>query len=861
MKLFRRLLYVFRQRQIEADIAEELEMHRQMASDRALQDGAALHDASAASRRAMGNVTLAREDARAEWIAPWLESIWQDLRYGLRHLAAHPAFTITTAATLLLATVLNTSFFTLFNATVLRTWPVPDAGRVVVVHSRSAEPGGAEEGVLMSDFEFIQKQARSFAALAAIRGSASRVWTTPPETDNFDFYVQSAYVSANFFPGMRIPMAIGRGFTKDDDSPDRPASVGIIGAGLWQRAFGGDPSVLGRTIYVNRQPVTIVGVTAPSVNGNFPFTNELWMPMAAMALHGRARGDCCASTVAGRLADDVSRDTARAELAVLMAQLDVASQRKARVVTLTGTRELDQPGRAARVAPYALVLLGLLAILLLACTNVGNLQLARAFARRRELATRLAIGAGRGRVVRQLVTETLLITAVVSAAALWLARMLPEAILRATGTAMPMRVLPDTTVAVFTMVLCVIATIVTGLVPALRGTRDAADFSAASRGSFDTRRAVVRTVLLGAQVTLSATLLFGATLLTRGLIHAWNVDPGYSLRTVSVVRVTLPAQAYDAARVTAFRTQLRAAFAAAGLGPVGTAHETPLQPSRLGASVRRPQDAVADARRVHLRAYSPELFTLLKIPVVAGRVFDDQQAGEVMINEAMARAFWPDSPAVGQRLIDGSRTVEVVGVVRDVQLIDLGAVEPAMFTPRTMTGTALPQFLVRSDVRPDQVRGIVGQLDSRATVAISPLADTRRQALNDAYTGVTISWMLGGLALVLAVGGVFGVFSYLVEERTREIGIRVALGARRAQVVAALFGSTRAALLAGLAVAAILSFVAGQVLRGFLHGLSPLDPVAYVGTAAVLALAAVAATIIPARRAMRVDPVVALRYE
>ena len=856
----RRVRALLRRDRLETELAEELETHRLLLAERLRQDGMESAAAETASRRAMGNTTLAREDARAAWIAPWLESVWQDLRYGVRHLRAHPAFTITTAATLLLATVLNTSFFTVFNATVLRTWPVPDAGRVVMVHSRSLERGDTE-GMLMSDFEFIQKQARSFAALFAIRGSGSRVWTTPPETDEFTFYVQSAYVSASFFPGLRVPMAIGRGFTPDEDLPSRPASVGIISAGLWQRAFGGDPSVLGRTIYVQRQPVTIVGVTAPSVNGMFPFSNELWMPMAAMALHGRARGDCCASTVAGRLADGVSRETARAELAVLMAQLDAASQRRARVVTLTGTRPLNLPGGALRAAPLALVLLGLLAILLLACTNVGNLQLARAFARRRELATRLAIGANRARVVRQLVTETLLITAVASAAALWLTTFLPEAILRATGATAPMRVLPDTTVAAFAVVLCIIATLVTGLVPALRGTRDAADFGAASRGSFDTRRAVVRTVLLGAQVTLSATLLFGATLLTRGLIHAWNIDPGYPLHTVSVVRVTLPAQAYDAARTRALRTQLRAAFAAAGLGPVGMADEAPLQPSALGTSVRRPQDAAADARRVHLRSYSPELFTLLKIPVVTGRLFDEQQTGEVVINEAMARAFWPDSTAVGQRLIEGSRTVQVVGVVRDVQLIDLGAVEPAMFMPRMMANTVLPQFLMRSDVPPDQVRGIVGQLDSRATVTIAPLADTKRQALNDSYTGVTVSWMLGGLALVLAVGGVFGVFSYLVEERTREIGIRVALGARRAQVVAALFGSTRTALLAGLAVAAILSFAAGQALRAFLHGLSPLDPVAYVGTAAVLALAAVAATIIPARRAMRVDPVVALRYE
>ena len=291
--------------------------------------------------------------------------------------------------------------------------------------------------------------------------------------------------------------------------------------------------------------MTIVGVTASSVSGMWPFTNELWMPMAAMALHRRSRGDCCVG-VAGRLADGVSREAARTELAVLMAQLDAASQRKARIVTLTGTRQIDQPGSARRVAPLALVLGGLLAILLLACSNVGNLQLARAFARRRELATRLAIGANRSRIVRQLLTETLLVSAVVSAAALALSYVLPEAILRASGGLTAMRVLPDMTVAAFTLALCLIATIVTGLVPALRGTRDAADFSAARRGPFETRRAVLRTVLLGAQVALSATLLFGATLLTRGLLHAWSIDPGYSLQTVSVVKVTLPPQAYDA---------------------------------------------------------------------------------------------------------------------------------------------------------------------------------------------------------------------------------------------------------------------------------------------------------------------------
>jgi hypothetical protein len=362
-------------------------------------------------------------------------------------------------------------------------------------------------------------------------------------------------------------------------------------------------------------------------------------------------------------------------------------------------------------------------------------------------------------------------------------------------------------------------------------------------------------------VALSATLLFGASLLTRGVLHASSVDPGYPLHGITVARVTLPSGAYDAARARAFREQLRESFAIAGLGPVAFADFVPLEPSRhLVTSVRRPMDAAADSRQVHLRSFSANAYALLDIPLVAGRVYEDRAAAsEVMVNEAMARAFWPGGSAVGERLIDGSRVVEVVGVVRDVQLVDLAAVEPTMFSARMMS--AVPALLLKTVAQPAQVRAIVQQLDGRATVTVAPLLEALRESLKASYIGVVASWLVGALALILAVGGVFGVFSYLVEERTREIGIRVALGARRAQILAMLFGGTRHALLAGAVTAIVLSLAAGQVLRAFLFGLSPFDPLAFAGAAAILAAAAAAATVVPARRAMRVDPVVALRHE
>lgn len=847
----RRVRMFLRRHRLERELAEELESHRLLVAERLRRDGMDAAIADAASRRAMGNTTLAHEDARAAWLAPWIESVWQDLRYGVRHLRAHPAFTLTAGLTLVLATALNTSSFTVFNATVLRPWPVPEPGRVVMLHPQLVEDRSRSEFV-QSDFEYLRDHTRTFTGMTAISVGGARVGSAPGAAFHF---VPAGRVTAGFFEVLKVPMAMGRGFLPEEDSPATPQKVVVIGAGLWQRAFGNDPQILGRVVYVNNEPMTVVGVTAPGLGGNWPFMSEVWIPMAtAMSIWRISVGG-----IAGRLQPEVERDTAASELAVLMHQLDEAAKRKARTVMVTGTRLFEQPGTTRQVVPFTLMLAALFAVLLLACANVGNLHLARALARQRELTIRLSIGAARGRIVRQLLTETLLLAAAAGAIALALSFVAPAAVFRAIGDLPPMAITPDLAVLTYALLICAATTVATGLAPALRGTRDAADFVKAQRGSLATRRPILRAVLLSAQIALSATLLFGATLLTRGLIHAWTIDPGYPLHTISVVQVTLPPQAYDAARATGFRSQLRDAFAAAGFGPVGIADEAPLQRSSLGAAVRRPQDGVADARRVHLRSYSAELFRLLNLPVVAGRMFDDRQTGEVVVNEAMARAFWPDSTAVGQRLIDRSRTLEVVGVVRDAQMIDLGPVEPAMFMPRMLA--PMPAFLMRSDVPTAQIRGIVGQLDARATVTIAPLAETLRQALNSSYTGVTVSWMLGALALVLAAGGVFGVFTYLVEERRREIGIRVALGARRSQVVATLFGSTRTALVAGLGIAAVLSFAAGQALRSFLYGLSPYDPVAYIGTATLLVIAAVAATVIPARRAMTVDPVVAVRHE
>jgi putative ABC transport system permease protein len=326
--------------------------------------------------------------------------------------------------------------------------------------------------------------------------------------------------------------------------------------------------------------------------------------------------------------------------------------------------------------------------------------------------------------------------------------------------------------------------------------------------------------------------------------------------------VTLPADAYDWARAQTFVTGLRQALHSSAVAPVGFVDYAPLQPSSLGASVRRPQDPRDDERRVQLRSVSAATFDALDIPLVAGRIYtDDSAAAEIVVNETLARMFWPDSSALGERLIDRSTIYTVVGVVKDVRFSVLGGIEPMIHTPRLLS--KMPQLLFKSHDREtaDRLRATVLGLEPRASVSIAPLTDTIRESLRFSYTGVIVGWLLGGLALLLAIVGVFGVFSYIVEERTREIGIRMALGARRSEVLALVFRATRSSLIAGLSCTVVLAVVTGFALRSYLFGLSPFDPLAYAGAATLIALAALIATALPVRRATRVDPVLVLRLD
>jgi predicted permease len=875
---FRRLRARIRYRHFEHDLTEELEFHRQMKEEALAPDGAATGDAPWRAQRELGNTTLMREDARHVWIAPWLESVWQDMRYALRSLRKHPGFTVTATITLLLGIGLNTMLFTLFNALALRSWPVADPARVVRVTPLSRATRGRGDGISFAEYRFLQRRATSFSGLVALERSGARI---APQPSGQAEYVQACSVSGNFFDVLGVAMAAGRAFVPEEAVFGAPRAVTVIGDALWRRRFGADPTIVGRTVYINEQPFTIVGVASPRFTGPDSVRRyELFIPLPAMPLvrlqaHESDVFDnperCCAE-VAGRLAPGVSAPRATAEIASLLGRfraewklrpIGVRLSSTANLGPLTSAESLDQPGSRRVLAVFSLLFVALFLVLLLACANVGNLQLARGMGRRREIAIRLAIGAGRRRIVRQLLTESLLLSLAAGGLSMGFAAVLLGPILRIMDPRAnaSLSVAPGLAVLAFTFVFCLLAVLLTGLAPALRATRPGPAIASPGWQEVGIGRVRLRSVLLATQIALTTILLVAAGLLTRGIVTAMSSDLGFAVNDILVAQVTPPAGSGDASLRSGWFRGVLDTLDEAGLGPIAVTNIAPLADSRMSVGVRLPGERESDARHVRMLSASPEYFDLLRIPLVAGRTYDPRpSAREVVVNETLARLLWPGQQAVGKTLISGA-TWTVVGVAKDTRITGFETVPPVLHW--AASATSVPLILLRGGGPHTEarVRAALRTFDPRIAVSTAALSDSLRSSLRNSITGATIAWAIGLLGLALAVVGVFGVFAYVVEERRREIGIRLALGARGVQVVRLILAQTRTATLGGLAVGFILSLGAGQVLRAYLFGASPFDPIAYGGIALLLAVSAAVAAYVPARRASRIDPAVTLRCE
>ncbi|HZF31153.1 MAG TPA: ADOP family duplicated permease [Gammaproteobacteria bacterium] len=799
--------------------------------------------------------------------ASWLDSAWQDLRYAARSLAAQPSFTAMAMLALVLGIGLNTSVFTVINSLLTRPWDVPEPSRVVNIHDTRWF------GLALTAARYLDDNSRTVEGVLA-----TRTYRAELGGDDANAVARAAFVTANFFDVLHVGMALGRGFLPEDDLVGSAVTVGVISHALWVRDYAASPDVLGATVRLEGVPFTVIGVAAESFGGVDTERTDLWVPLATYpvvrATDPAASGlltdpNRCCVDVSARLAPGVSRAEAQAELGALFLQYSTAIPREGAFarppgeILLTGTAVLDHPTRRQLLAPtLAIVVTAFGSILLLACANVSNLLLARGTLRRREIAVRAALGAGRGRVMRQLLTESLVLAGLASAAGLALAATLPGVVLRFAGKLIPdnVHLSPDLRVLGYAIVVALVSAAAFGLVPALRATGTSVNDALKQQNGQVNPRARLRGVLLGTQVAISVLLLLAAALLVRGVDRARSLELGFDTSGVTALRVTLPPNAYDPAREAAFYDELVASLRAGG---------TPAAVSMLLPLGERWESTGFGARcntdRIVTQRVSPAFFDVLRIPIVAGSTVRAGGASpeSMVVDESLARACWGDANPIGRNVIILGRVHEVVGVVRDAQLQRIGMIQPTYYAPFVPDGNLVsgPAFVLVPSAFAAGAAARVRQLEPRAAAEPIPLHEQVERSLGTSANVARIAGALGLLALVLATVGVYGVISYSVERQRREIGVRMALGARPHEITAMVLRVNGRAVAVGSIVGVVLAAVASQVLRSRLYGLSPLDPVAYLAVVGLLALAALAASVLPARRASRTDPATVLHQD
>jgi predicted permease len=808
-----------------------------------------------------------------------MQTLWQDLRYGARMLLKNPGFTLVAVITLALGIGANTAIFSVVNGVLLKPLPYREPEQLIRVFERSrTQP---KFPVARGNFRDYREQNTTLAGLALYtRRDVELSQDDKPER------LAALGVTAGFFDLLGVRPLLGREFGREDEAPNN-SSVVILSHTLWQRRFNGDPGVVGRTVTLSGRPFTVVGVMPPGVQhvgGDYRSmphgeTVDLWGRLEVPPQAERGAHFCNA---VGRLKTGVSLDQATADLNAIAGRLAEQFPN-----TNQGWRISIQPLHeeiAGRARATLLALLGaVFFVLLIACVNVANLLLARATAREREIAVRAAVGAGRRRIVRQLLTESLLLAIVGGTAGILLARWAIDA-LRALGPEQLPRLQAvniDGRILLFTLGVTVVTGVLFGLAPALQAGQfnlNALLKEGGRSGGGQKRR--LRDALVIIEVALALTLLAGAGLLIRSFWKLQQTDPGFNAERVLTASLSLPGARYgDAPKVAAFQQRLLERLAALpGAQSAGLTSDLPWTgyDENAGFAIEGKTFPPNDGPSARYHFVSSDYFRTIGVPLIAGRFFnaDDRRDAQpvVLINRAMAERYWPGASAVGKRFSFSSQPKErdwftVVGVVGDVKDFPHSpAAEPAFYWA-TMQQTPRQIILaVRSSADPlnlvEAVRGEVRALDKDL-----PLADaqTLETIAATAVAGRRFTLWLVGLfaltAMALAAIGIYSVLSYLVAQRTHEIGLRMALGAQLGDVLKLVVRQGMTLVLTGLAVGITAAIALTRLIKGLLFEVNATDPLAFAMAAALLALVALLACYIPARRATKVDPMVALRYE
>jgi putative ABC transport system permease protein len=877
-----RLRGLLHKRSVEREMEEEFSFHLRMRMEENVRQGMTPDEAHRAALRSFGHWARIEEACRDVKGGGMLETLIQDVKFGARMLSKHLGFTLVAVLALALGIGANTAIFSVVNAVLLRPLQYPNAERIVAVQELNEK--GSRVQVTPANFLDWRAQSTSFEHLAAIFARTANL-SSEDESERIDL----AMTSANFFQVFGVQPQVGRFFIPEEEKAGHNP-VAVLSYGLWQRRFGGDPSLVGKSMMLDGQAYTIVGI-AP-LGFQYPDRTEMWIPpfkdvptLSAQMDVQRARGFGFLSAV-GSLKPGVPVKQAHDEMTLITARLreqypDTNNTRFNRVVSL-------QTHLVGESSTALLLLLGAVALLLLiACANVANLLLARAASRQKEIAVRLALGATRLRLIRQLLVESVLLGLIGGTFGLLLGwwgvdlmrRLLPVDFPRAQSISVDLPVLG------FTLLVSLATGILFGLAPALQSTNPDINESLKenARGSSGSvRRNRVRSLLIVSEVALSLMLLISAGLLFRSFLRLQAVELGFRPQRVLTFRLTPSGTNFreDAHYVNFYSQVAERIQTLPGVEAVGVINTLPLVkgPTSRFRVEGRPPLTPDKWPGVNYRSVSPDYFRAVNVPLLKGRALDardnDTAPLAILVNQSLVRRDFEGEDPIGKRInMGGTRSdgqpiwSEIVGVVADVRSLELNSEPtPEIYTSYLQDPFAGMSYVVRSQVEPESlvpaVREAVRQVDKAQPVAeVREMEQIVKAAAAQPRFNSLLLGIFASLALLLAAAGIYGVMSYAVTQRTHEIGVRMALGAQKRDVLRLVVGQGLKLTLVGLALGLVCAFAMTRVMATLLYGVKPTDPWTFATGSLLFIVVALLACYLPARRATKVDPLIALRYE
>jgi predicted permease len=919
---------LFKRQSLEDRMDQEMQFHLESLTEDLVRSGVPRREAERRARLEFGGVEVIQEQCREAKGVRGFDQLRQDINYAFRVLRRNPGFGIVSALTLALGIGANTALFTLFNSVVLRPLPVPDPSRVVAVYRTTPQiPFGPFS---FPDYIYYRDHNIAFAGVASLfvahlrmSGAALALADTqssghpsfagvsgPEQLPGAAESVMGLFVSANYFSVMKVNPVLGRGFLPDDEGSSGPPYAVLLSENFWRRRFDRDPNILGKNLMFSGISATVVGITPQDFMGERPEVPDVWLPIAAQQDPQRRLQDhsslCC--LIEARLKPGVTLQQAQAEVSVLASAIkkenpdtDQQAGINVRPATPFGANQ-----RGYQII-YAILQPAIGMVLLIACANVAGLLLGRAASRQREIAIRRALGASRGRLIRQLVTEGVLVAQLAGGVSLLVTWLTLDVLVKVMSSSLAssglgeggtifLNVTPDVRVFLYTFCIAFLTGVAFALAPALQATKP--DLTSALKGEGAvfgvSRKSRFRGWLVATQIAICLMLLIGAGMLVRSSMRLLSTDPGFETSTVLNVSILNPRElGYSASRAEELRQLLQERLRALpGVKSVADASRVPLGGNVTSAIVVRQGSQIAGDTRVSDQApqfpysfISPEYFETLGISLLRGRTISPQEiashAPVAIVSNALARRLWPGEDAIGKRITIGSpsqthfqfqqaafsESSEVIGIARDVYSVTPISPDPgALYLPQ-LTGQWNHNLLVRTKGDPRRVAASlvseVRALDHNLSVSFQTLD---QMMASEPYFIITrlggiVFAVIGLLGLILASIGIYSMVGYTVSQQTHEIGIHMALGAQRSDVLRLVIGRSLWSIIAGIGVGIALGIILSRALSALFQGLRLLDPTVLFGVSLLLTAVALIAAYIPARRATKVDPMIALRYE